>query len=83
MQKIRLSDVADVLDVSHTSFRIAFNVLSPNIERHKQHSTTRGQKGYVYDFGDICALMRSIVPRWNAIHEEQLYHIAKDRENAR
>lgn len=56
---IKLKDVAKVLDINPTSFRIFFNTLSPNIQRHKLPSTTRGKKGIAYAYPDICTVMRT------------------------
>lgn len=78
----RLSDVAEVLGISPTSFRIFFNTLSPNIQRHKLPSTTRGKKGIAYAYADICTVMRTHLNYWTPIHEERLYRIIQEREHA-
>lgn len=74
MQKlVQLKDVAAVLDVNDTSFRIFFNTMAPNIQSHKIPREGAGKRKLAYEYGDMCTLMRACVPRWNALHEEALY----------
>lgn len=81
MKLVTLADVADILRLSPTSFRIFFNVLAPNIQRHKLPGQKHGYKRVMYSYADMCALMRSVMPRWNAIHEEKLYQKIQEREH--
>ena len=85
MHLVKLKDIAEVLGISATSFRIFFNVLDQKIARHPIPSPrpTRGKQKNGYEFSDVCTLMREVVPaKWSAVQDEKLYQLMiKQKEN--